>query len=79
MTPNHYDSDLNFSGNTDSTEVKFPRVEWRPYLATAPSRTPIVHYGNRRHPLLLTYNVNEKPSTAVAVAHPSDYPYGKIL
>lgn len=64
----------------DSTEVRFPRVQWRPYLATAPSRTPIVHYNHNspRHPLLLTYDIKEEPSTAVAVAHHIDYPYGKI-
>ncbi|XP_042238217.1 eukaryotic translation initiation factor 2-alpha kinase-like isoform X2 [Homarus americanus] len=63
------------SSTQDPTEVKFPRVQWRPYLATAPSRTPIVHHSGRTHPLLLTYDAKDESSTAVAVAHRIDYPF----
>ncbi|XP_053629408.2 eukaryotic translation initiation factor 2-alpha kinase 3 isoform X2 [Cherax quadricarinatus] len=62
------------SSTQDFSEVKFPRVKWRPYLASAPSRTPIVHYTGNRYPLLLDYNVKDK-STAVAVTHQLDYPF----
>ncbi|XP_045613966.2 eukaryotic translation initiation factor 2-alpha kinase [Procambarus clarkii] len=61
--------------STPDLEMKFPRVQWRPYLASAPSRTPIVHYSGNKYPLLLGYNIREEPSTAVAVAHPVDYPF----
>ncbi|XP_071513696.1 eukaryotic translation initiation factor 2-alpha kinase-like [Panulirus ornatus] len=63
------------SSAQDSTEVKFPRIQWRPYLATAPSRTPIIHYSSRRHPLLIDYDEKEESSTAVAVTHHTDYPF----
>lgn len=55
-------------------ETSFPRVQWRPYLATALSRTPIVNYNRRKHPLLLNYDQKEE-NTAVAIAHQIDYPF----
>lgn len=64
---------------TGSTEVKFPRIQWRPYLATAPSRTPIIHYSSRRHPLLISLDDKEESVTAVAVTHHTDYPFGKLF
>lgn len=59
----------------DSPFAKYPRVQWRPYLASAPSRTPIVNYNSRQHPLLLSFEPQEEPSTAVALTHHIDYPF----
>ncbi|RXG72527.1 Eukaryotic translation initiation factor 2-alpha kinase [Armadillidium vulgare] len=38
----------------------FPKIQWQPYLATALSRTPIIHHGSNNHPLLLDYDKKEK-------------------
>ncbi|XP_042890006.1 eukaryotic translation initiation factor 2-alpha kinase 3-like isoform X2 [Penaeus japonicus] len=63
-----------YSSDLPIPETSFPRVQWRPYLATALSRTPIVNYNRRKHPLLLNYDQKEE-NTAVAVAHQIDYPF----
>ena len=57
-------------------EVSFPRVHWRPYLATALSRTPVVNFNERKHPLLRDLDAREE-ITAVAVPQHIDYPYGE--
>ncbi|KAK4315615.1 hypothetical protein Pmani_013179 [Petrolisthes manimaculis] len=56
--------------------VRFPRVEWKPYLATAPSRTPILHHHppRRIHHLLLDFEEDER-DTALAVMPQAEYPY----
>ncbi|XP_045123041.1 eukaryotic translation initiation factor 2-alpha kinase 3-like isoform X2 [Portunus trituberculatus] len=60
----------------DSLVTKYPRVQWRPYLASAPSRTPIVnHHHHNQHPLLLSFEADEEPNTAIALTHHIDYPF----
>ncbi|XP_064118578.1 eukaryotic translation initiation factor 2-alpha kinase 3-like [Macrobrachium nipponense] len=57
-----------------ANEVSFPRVQWRPYLATALSRTPVVNFNERKHPLLGDSEAGEE-ITAVAIPQQIDYPY----
>lgn len=61
-----------------SESMRFPRVEWKPYLATAPSRTPILHHHSprRTHHPLLGFEDDER-DTAVAVLPQAEYPFGE--
>ncbi|KAL7642361.1 UNVERIFIED_CONTAM: hypothetical protein RMT77_006922 [Armadillidium vulgare] len=52
----------------------FPKIQWQPYLATALSRTPIIHHGSNNHPLLLDYDKKEKVNDLV-IKHTYDYPF----
>ncbi|XP_068248846.1 eukaryotic translation initiation factor 2-alpha kinase-like [Palaemon carinicauda] len=55
-------------------EVAFPRVQWRPYLATALSRTPVVNFNEQKRPLLGGSEGGEE-ITALAIPQQIDYPY----
>ena len=45
----------------------FPKVQWRPYLISADSRTPIVNHGSDPGLPLLTYDKSKAQQTALAV------------
>ncbi|KAK7074813.1 hypothetical protein SK128_001823 [Halocaridina rubra] len=59
-------------GNSNS--LSFPRVYWRPYLATAPSRTPVVNFNDRDYRQLTNYDGREE-ITAVVISHQIEYPF----
>ena len=55
----------------------FPKVNWRPYLISADSRTPVINHGSSQGLPLLSYDKNRAEKTAMAVfQHPNlGYPY----
>ncbi|CAL4232530.1 unnamed protein product, partial [Meganyctiphanes norvegica] len=54
----------------------FPRVQWKPYLATSLSRTPIMNIKkSSKHPLLIDHVKKDDDTTALSVQQDVDYPY----
>ena len=59
------------------TGLKFPRVQWKPYLATAKSRTPTFQLSKMKPSLPLIGYEKKNSELEVALKHNFDYPYGK--
>lgn len=55
--------------------VTLPRVQWKPYVASAPSRTPVINTGRTAPPLLEESGITDVGKALILRDDIVDYPY----